>query len=192
MGYVERFATGSNKRLASAVIPLCRYSPVRSRAFFEILGLSLLVAYNYLLSTCFTTLPIPGVTQKEHADAHPLPLHARRIDHPDIFPYPPKVPRKAPTRDSRLTPAWGDSLGPRQARLSRPLSPLLHTTKGAPMDLNPLQQAMTNTNDGANHADQSGDRLPRSAAEADLGARTSRKASVCNTRCTTPPTWSLT
>jgi hypothetical protein len=81
------------------------------------------------------------MTQKEHADAHPLPLHARRIDHPDTFPYPPKVPRKAPTRDSRLTPAWSDSLRPRQGRHNCPLSPLLHTTKGAPMDLNPLQQA---------------------------------------------------
>ena len=84
---------------------------------------------------------VPGATQKEHADAHPLPLHARRIDHPDTFPYPPEVRRKAPTRDPRLTPAWGDSLGPRQARHSRPLSPLLHTTEGAPMELNPLQQA---------------------------------------------------
>jgi hypothetical protein len=84
---------------------------------------------------------VPGVTQKEHADAHPLPLHARRIDHPDTFSCPPKVPRKAPTRNSRLTPAWGDSLGPRQARHSRLLSLLLHTMKGAPMNLNPLQQA---------------------------------------------------
>jgi hypothetical protein len=47
-----RFATGSKKRLACAVILLCRYSPVRSRALFEILGLSLLVAYNYHLSIC--------------------------------------------------------------------------------------------------------------------------------------------